>query len=88
MATSEQPSNKGILAAIIAAIAAILVALFGNFQNIFKEDVPQKATKRETAAPAPAAAPDNIQAGSGAVVITNSTAGRDIQVNANADGKK
>lgn len=86
MATGEQPSNKGVAAAIIAALAAILVAVFGNFQNIFGgEDLPKTAAK---SAPSTTASAPSIQASTGAVVITNSSAGRDIKIDTNGEQKK
>lgn len=86
MATGEQASNKGVAAAIIAAVAAILVAVFGNFQNIFDGDGPSKSVPKN--APLATASVPSIQASTGAVVVTNSSAGGDIKIDANGEQKK
>lgn len=90
MANGDQSTGKGTVAAVIAAVAAILVAVFGNFQNIFKSDDPKGGAVTTTASPRSTQSetrPD-IKAESGSVVITNSSAGRDISVNTDKEQKK
>jgi len=77
MATGDQTGGKGTIAAIIAAIAAVLVAIFGNFQNIVGDNQPKASSPPN---PNAATTQPNIKAEDGSVVINNSTAGRDITV--------
>lgn len=83
MTSGEQSASKGILAAVIAAIAAILVALFANFQNIFGGAETPRSTPSVNATP-----PTDIRADHDAIVITGSSAGRDIGVNTKSDPKR
>lgn len=89
MATGDQQTGKGTIAAVIAAIAAILVAVFGNFQNIFGGGSSSKSPYTSAANPTDpqATARPSIKTESGAVVIIDSSAGRDITVNADKEQK-
>lgn len=90
MAKGDQAQGKGIIAAVIAAIAAILVAVFDNFQNIFKGDdgVRSRPTLTTSQTDSQAAMRPEIKAEGGSVVITGSSAGGDITVNANKEQSK
>jgi hypothetical protein len=88
--TGDQPQGKGIIAAVIAAVAAILVAVFGNFQNIFKGDdaVTNRPSLTTSQTDSQATMRPEIKVEGGSVVIAGSFAGRDITVNADKEQQK